>query len=32
MLLCDFALEPLENFNLIFLKIDFANSFNFKLV
>ncbi len=32
MLLGDFALEPSENFNLIFLKIEPADSINFKQV
>ncbi len=32
MLLGDFALEPSENFNSIFLKIDFADSIDVKQV
>ncbi len=32
MLLGDFALEPSENFNSIFLKIEFADSIDFKQV
>ncbi len=32
MLIGDFALEPSENFNFIFLRIEFADSIEFKRV